>query len=155
MRITVWRTLLLLAMLTLWVPPVLAGQDPVVDRADIVKKANWKTMQTVTVEMDEHSYDPETLIFRVGQPYRLVLKNDGEKKHYFTAPAFYQAIATRKVQANGMGEIKAPYVLALEMMAKGGQLDLYFVPVTKGTYPVYCTIDDHREQGMDGKIIIQ
>jgi len=50
--------------------------------------------------------------------------------------------------------IKAPYFTALELMVNG-QLDLYFVPVTKGEYPVYCTIDDHRDEGMEARLIIQ
>jgi plastocyanin len=29
------------------------------------------------------------------------------------------------------------------------------VPVKKGAYTVYCTIDDHREKGMEGKIIVE
>lgn len=129
--------------------------DYVTDAGKIVKATDWKQMQTVTVTMEEFAYEPEELRFKAGQPYKLELKNTGEKKHYFTAPEFYRAIATRKVQANKDGEIKAPYFTALEMMADGGQLDVYFVPVKKGTYPVYCTIDDHREQGMEGTIVIE
>ncbi len=52
-------------------------------------------------------------------------------------------------------KIKVPYLNALEMMAEGGQLDLYFVPVKKGTFSVYCTIDDHRTEGMEGSITIK
>ena len=121
----------------------------------IVKKTNWEKMETVTVDLEEFAYAPEDFVFKVGQPYKLVMKNIGDKKHYFTAPEFFRAIATRKVQSNKDGEIKVPYLLALEMMAKGGQLDLYFVPVQKGSYPVYCTVDDHREQGMEGTIVIK
>lgn len=69
----------------------------------------------------------------MGQAYKLQLKNQGDKKHYFTAPEFYKAIATRKVQSNKDGEIKAPYFTALELMVNG-QLDLYFVPVTSLLY---------------------
>ncbi|HEY5790337.1 MAG TPA: cupredoxin domain-containing protein [Gammaproteobacteria bacterium] len=129
--------------------------DYVTNSAEIVKQTDWDKMQTVVVELTEHDYTPGTLTFTKGQPYKLVLKNIGEKKHYFTAPEFYKAIATRKVQSDKDGEVKVPYLLALEMMAKGGQLDLYFVPVVAGEYPVYCTIDDHREQGMEGKLIIR
>ena len=132
----------------------IAGEDYVTDAKEIVKKTDWKQMKVITIELDEHSYDPTNLSLKVGQPYKLELLNVGEKKHYFTAPEFYKAIATRKVQSNKDGEIKVPYLLALEMMANGGQLDLYFVPVKPGKYPVYCTIDDHRKQGMDGHITI-
>lgn len=129
--------------------------DYITNAKEIVKAADWKAMKTVTVDIDEFSYTPDELRFKVGQAYKLELKNAGEKKHYFTAEKFFKAIASRKVQANGMGEIKAPYFLALEMLANGGQLDLYFVPVTKGTYEVFCTIDGHREEGMEGTIVIE
>ncbi len=132
-----------------------AGGDHVTNSAEIVKAADWKKMKTVTVEMVEMEYGPDELVFEAGQPYKLILKNNGKKKHYFTAPEFYKAIATRKVQSNKDGEIKVPYLNALEMMADGGQLDLYFVPVKKGTFPVYCTIDDHRTEGMEGSITIK
>ena len=129
--------------------------DYVTNSKEIVKAADWKQMKTVTVKIAEHSYTPEDLEFEAGQPYKLELVNVGKKKHYWTAPDFFKAIATRKAQSNKDGEIKAPYFLALEMMAEGGQLDLYFVPVNKGTYEIICTIDDHREQGMEGTVTIK
>lgn len=128
--------------------------DYVANAGEIVKSTDWDKMKTVTVNFDEFSYEPEELVFEVGQPYKLVLKNHGEKKHYFTAEDFYKAIATRKVQSNQDGEIKAPYFTAIELMV-GGQLDLYFVPVKRGEYPVFCTIKDHREEGMEGKLVIR
>lgn len=131
------------------------GQDPIEKRKEIVEAANWKAMTTITVELKEHSYEPESLVFKAGQPYKLQMRNIGEKKHYFTAPEFFKAIATRKVQSDKDGEIKAPYFLALEMMPNGGQLDLYFVPVIKGRYPLYCTESDHRQQGMEGTVVIE
>ena len=134
---------------------VTSGDTYVTNYKEVVKAADWKQMKTVTVEMDSHSYDPTNLEFKAGQPYRLVMRNlSDEDKHYFTAPEFFRAVATRKVQSNQDGEIKAPYFTALEMMKSGGRLDLYFVPVTKGSYPVYCTIGDHREKGMEGTITI-
>ena len=131
-----------------------AAVDYIANAGEIVKATDWKQMKTVTVDFDEYSYEPDELVFEVGQPYKLVLKNRGEKKHYFTAEEFYKAIATRKVQSNRDGEIKAPYFTAIELMV-GGQLDLYFVPVKRGEYPVFCTIKDHREEGMEGKLIIR
>ena len=72
--------------------------DYVANAGEIVKAADWDKMITVTVDFDEFSYEPAELVFEVGQPYKLVLKNHGEKKHYFTAEEFYKAIATRKVK---------------------------------------------------------
>ncbi len=135
--------------------PTVHAQEYIKNANEIVKKADWESMETITVKLNEHSFEPDELVFEAGKAYKLELINEGEKKHYFTAPEFFRNIATRKVQANKMGEIKAPYFLALEMMAKGGQLDLYFVAVTKGNYPLYCTIDGHRQEGMEGDITIK
>ena len=75
-------------------------------------------------------------------------------KHYFVSEGFLKAIATRKVQSNADGEIKAPYFTALEVFP-GRSLDLYFIPVRKGTYPLRCTIEGHAEEGMVGEIRIE
>ncbi|MBF0309380.1 MAG: cupredoxin domain-containing protein [Magnetococcales bacterium] len=131
------------------------GMDPIEKRKEIVDAVDWKAVEKVTVELKEHNYTPDKLVFKAGQPYQLIMRNVGEKKHYFTAPEFFKAISARKVQSDKDGEIKAPYFLAIEMMPKGGQLDLYFVPVTKGSYPLYCTESDHRQQGMEGSVVIE
>lgn len=136
-------------------PTGLYATEAVVNNvAEILKSADWNKMETVTVIANEYSYEPNTLRFKAGQPYKLVMKNVGEKDHYFTAPEFFRAVASRKIQSKD-GEIKAPYFLAFEMRPSGGQLDFYFVPVIQGSYPVYCTIGDHRQQGSEGTIVIE
>ncbi len=127
--------------------------DYVTNAADIVKAADWKAIETVEIAIDEHSYAPETITLKANQPYRLVLKNSGEKKHYFTAAEFYKSIATRKAQSKD-AEFKAPYFTAIEV-AVGGTAELWFVPVKAGSYEVICTIDDHQEKGMEGVIVVQ
>lgn len=120
-----------------------------------VDKADWKQMTTIRVDLGDHHYTPEDLRFKAGQAYKLELRNVGEKDHYFTSPEFNKAVAWRKIMVNGQMEAKAPYFTAFEVLKGGGQLDLYFVPVKAGTYEVYCTIDDHREKGMEGKLTIE
>jgi uncharacterized cupredoxin-like copper-binding protein len=127
----------------------------VTDADEIVKTADWKKAETITVTMEEHSYSPQNITFKVGQPYKLELKNIGEKDHYYTAPEFLRAIATRKAMVNRQAEIKAPYFKAFEILKNGGQIDVYFVPVVKGQYKVFCTIDDHQEKGMEGALTIE
>lgn len=150
---------IVLACGVLSVPTVSKAADYIENADEIVKAADWKAMETVQVVMAERGdnlfYKPETLTFKAGQPYKLEIMNKGKKKHYFTATDFFKSVATRKVQSNRDGEIKAPYFKAFELMAKDGQLDFYFVPVTKGTYQVLCTIDDHAERGMKGTIVVE
>jgi uncharacterized cupredoxin-like copper-binding protein len=140
----------------LMLPPSAGAEESYIRNAqDYIGKVDWNATKTVTVTMTEHQYEPTDLRFTAGQPYKLELKNTGAKDHYYTAPEFFRGVAWRKAMVNARAEIKAPYFTAFEVLKSGGQIDLYFVPVTKGTYPVYCTIEDHRQQGMEGSIIIE
>lgn len=134
--------------------PFASAADYITNASEIVSAADWKTMKTIRIEMSEFEYSFDNLVLDLNQPYKLELVNSGEKKHYFTAPEFYKSIATRKVQSNADGEIKAPYINAIELMV-GGQLDLYFVPVTAGEFEVFCTLNDHREDGMESTITVK
>ena len=136
---------------------ILAGcirEDYVKDAPARVKAADWSKMQTTTVTLAEYSYSPSTLMFKSGVPYKLQIVNKGKTKHYFTATEFFKAVATRKVQSNADGEIKAPYFTALEVFPRRS-LDFYFIPVREGSYDLMCTIEGHAEEGMVGKIIIE
>ncbi len=128
------------------------GESYVENAAEFVSAADWDSMQTVTIEMDEFSFTPQALMFKVGQPYKLEIVNVGATKHYFTAEKFYRSVAFRKAQTSE-GEFKAPYFKAIEVFP-GDQVDLYFVPVIAGTYHSICTITGHAESGMDGHITI-
>lgn len=126
----------------------------VADTKSRVKAADWAKMQTVSVVLKEYSYTPSDLQFKTGVPYKLQIQNKGMTKHYFTSEDFFKAIATRKVQSNADGEIKAPYFSALEVFP-GRSLDLYFIPVKKGSYRLHCTITEHEAKGMYGVIVIK
>lgn len=127
--------------------------DYVTDAEARVKAADWGKLQTLTMTMQEYRYQPKTLGFKAGVPYKLVIRNEGRAKHYFTAPEFFKAIATRKVQGSD-GEVKAPYFTALEVYP-GKALEIFFIPVTPGSYKLLCTIAGHEEQGMHGTLDIE
>lgn len=124
------------------------------DAAERVKAADWSKMETVIVGMNEFAFAPPTLVFRKDVPYKLIIENTGSEKHYFTAEGFFRAIATRKLQSNTDGEVKAPYFTAIEVYP-GRSLDLYFIPVTAGSYELVCTIEGHAGMGMIGQIRIE
>ncbi|MFN3077527.1 MAG: cupredoxin domain-containing protein [Alphaproteobacteria bacterium] len=140
------------AMLAAFVAAPALSADYVTNSAEIVKKANWDKMEVIEIVMKEHSYAPEELKLKANQPYKFVLKNKGEKAHYWTAAEFFKSVATRKVQSKDL-EVKAPYFAAIEILP-GGTAEMFVVPVVPGSYDVFCTIDDHREKGMEGKIVV-
>jgi uncharacterized cupredoxin-like copper-binding protein len=123
------------------------------DASKIVKSADWSKMETTSVTLKEFSFTPSTLEFQEGVPYKLVIANKGNEKHYFTAKKFFKAIAARKVQSQD-GEVKAPYFNAIEVYP-GHYMELYFIPVTKGIYELKCTVQGHASMGMKGQIKIE
>lgn len=151
------KKLALLAVIGALVATPVLAQDVVPNAAEIVKKANWAKMQTVTIELTEHDFSPKDLKLQADTPYRLIIRNIGEHDHYYTAAEFFRSVAWRKVQTpkpHG-GEIKAPYFTAVEAYKKGGTVELFFVTVKKGTFEVICTIDDHKDKGMFGTITVE
>lgn len=142
---------------TLLASSMVGAQEYMSNSADIVKAANWEQMETVTIVLTEHDFEPKHLKLKAGKPYRLVIKNTGEADHYYTAAEFFKSVAWRKVQTPRPygGEIKAPYFTAVEAYKKGGTVELFFVTVKKGSFDVVCTIDDHKEKGMTGSISVE
>jgi len=135
--------------------PVMASVaegDWVQDAADRVASADWDAMETVTVELGEYFFAPNTITLQADQPYKLELKVTGELKHEFTADAFYRSIAFRKAQ-DIYGEYKGPLPSEIEVFA-GQQTDLYLIPTEVGEYELVCEIEGHKEAGMVGKIVV-
>lgn len=120
---------------------------------DIVRDADWSQVKAVTVSMEEFNFTPSLLQFKSGEPYKLTIQNAGREKHYFVSEGFFNAIALRKVETRD-GEIKAPILTAIEVFP-GRSIDLYFVPVTKDTYSLTCTIKGHAGKGMTGQVVIR
>ncbi len=118
------------------------------------KAADWSEMKTISISLTEYAFSPSTLVLSEGVPYKLEIVNEGSSKHYFAAESFFRAIAARKIQSNTDGEIKALYFSAIEVFP-GRSLDLYFIPVKKGSYDLLCTIEGHAEEGMVGQIRIE
>ena len=138
-------------------PAFALAADYIANAGEIVKAANWEKMETVSIELDDHSFAPQNITLKAGQPYRLVIRNVGEKDHYFTAEKFFRSVAWRKVQTpkpHG-GEVKAPFFTALEAYKEGGVVEGFFVTVDKGSFEVVCTIDDHKDKGMQGSITVE
>ena len=151
LRIKIYLTIMTSLMLGL----AGCGQvDYIQDAPGRVKAADWSKMKTISISLIEYAYSPSNLILQKGIPYKLEIRNNGKIKHYFTSEKFFKAIATRKLQSNTDGEIKAPYFRAIEVFP-GRSLDLYFIPVKIGNYAHQCTIEGHAEKGMKGQILIE
>ena len=133
-------------------PGVLGEGQYIENAAEFVEAADWDAATTVSVELGEMYFTPNTLTFEAGKPYILEVVNVGEVKHEFVAEDFFRSAAFRKAE-DSSAEVKVPFFNEIEAFA-GGSLELFFVPIMPGTYLLVCEIEGHREAGMEGTITV-
>lgn len=123
--------------------------------AAALARADWGKVTHVVVEMLNYKFQPDVLRLQANQPYRLTLRNNSIHNHYFTAPEFFRASATRKAMVRGAAEVKAPYFTAFEVLAPVGEVDIYLVPLVKGRYRAVCDMQEHLEHKIEGIIFVE
>lgn len=101
---------------------------------------------------DEYAISPKTWNLQTGKLYKVTLVNEGKLKHEWAAPEFSLTLWTRKVEAGG-AEIKG--VISEIELLPGAKADWYFVPIRTGTFEMACEIEDHRDKGMVGKVVVK
>jgi len=114
--------------------------------------ADWDNAEVVRIELEEMSFTPSELTFEAGKPYKVELVNIGAVKHEFAAENFFASVAWRKAES-AESEIKAPFFTEIEVFA-GQTVELFFVPISTGTFDLVCEIEGHLEAGMHGSIAV-
>lgn len=98
----------------------------------------------------ELRFEPEEIRARVGQTVRLVLDNKGLALHDFSVMDMPVRMVMEEGAAHG-----AEGEMALHVASDPGQTGaLEFVPVEPGTYTFFCSVEGHRDAGMEGRIIV-
>ncbi|MHC4984396.1 MAG: hypothetical protein ACYTF6_14665, partial [Planctomycetota bacterium] len=67
------------------------GPDYVQDAAERVAAADWSKARDVTIVLSEYKFAPADPIFQADRPYRLILRNSGERTHTFVSEGFFKA----------------------------------------------------------------
>ncbi len=101
--------------------------------------------------MREFVFRPATIRLTAGRPVRLILVNRGQIAHQIET-AFFRGLDVRIV-SNGT-YMEAPG-LDLIRLDPGGTARLEFLPRKKGRYVFACTIEGHREAGMQGVLEVR
>jgi uncharacterized cupredoxin-like copper-binding protein len=117
-----------------------------------VQAADWEQVREVVVELSDHHYEPSELVFKLGVPYMLRLKNIGGVAHDMVGGTFFSkdVIALRMVNSR-VGRVTADGLGSVYVRPKY-DTELWFVPIRKGEYSFTCSIPGHRESGMEGTV---
>jgi uncharacterized cupredoxin-like copper-binding protein len=107
---------------------------------------DWSATPATAVGLSDFDFTPSHVVFRAGQPVRLVLTNSGSGRHDFSAPAFFAAAAYRPgTTMPADGKI---------VVDKNQTAEVDLVPGAAGTYPLDCTEFLHTMFGMTGTITV-
>lgn len=109
---------------------------------------NWAQAQTLDVILSDFDYDPATIELAQGRPYRIRFINQGSGGHDFTAPAFFAAAAVFPDDQAGVTDGRID-------LKKGQRQDIRLVPITPGSYDVYCSHFLHKTFGMTGDVVVR
>ena len=119
----------------------------------LMDQMDWDKAKVVEVQLSEHNYSPSELVFERNKPYILRLNNIGAVSHDMVGGSFFSAIAIKMAQNRG-GRIVTPVLSSIYVKPKQ-QMELWFVPVRSGKYSFFCSLDGHREGGMEGDVQIR
>jgi len=113
--------------------------------------AGAETPLPIRVEMIEFAFRPATIHLTTGRPVRLELVNRGQIAHQFET-AYLRALSVRITGDTVYAETAGLDFIRLD---PGGTSRLEFLPHRKGRYTFACTIEGHREAGMQGVLTVR
>ncbi|MBI5563786.1 MAG: cupredoxin domain-containing protein [Chloroflexi bacterium] len=108
--------------------------------------------KTITLALNEFQFQPAEITVNVGQPVKLVLKNNGTVLHDFVSTDAMVEVMEEHGATHDMAGMPTAMHAAVEA---GQQSTLEFKATQAGTYTFYCTIAGHKEAGMTGKLIVK
>jgi uncharacterized cupredoxin-like copper-binding protein len=114
---------------------------------------DWNKAREVAISLEDNRFEPEEATFERGVPYRLVLRNVGQRHHDLMEPAFYHAVVLGRIDTE-TGIVHTPHVHSLFVRA-GAEIAVYLYPVREGVFGVFCSVPGHREDGMEGTLAIR
>ena len=109
--------------------------------------------KTITLNLTEFQFQPTDITANVGQPIKLVLKNNGTVLHDLVSMDAKVEVKAEHGAEHAMPGMADPALHAA--VEPGKQSTLEFTATAPGTYTFYCTESGHQEAGMTGKLIVK
>ncbi len=105
----------------------------------------------ITVRAVEWGYEPEALVLQRGEQVRIVLDNDGAILHNLKI----DELDGELIESVSTGPLSGDDGQLFVGADQGQQGTLTFVPLEAGEFAFYCTLERHRQLGMEGTLIVE
>ncbi|MEH6472384.1 MAG: hypothetical protein V7752_14135 [Halopseudomonas sp.] len=114
----------------------------------------WHEYEVVQLLLEDNIFTPDDVVFKLYQPYKLVLTNvSDEAKHDLVDENFFHSIVLKEVVVGGV-TVSTHHIHNI-LLKPNTTASLLFVPVKPNEFEVYCTLPNHREDGMEGYFTIE
>jgi len=129
--------------------------NPALKLHPAVAAADWGSVKEVVISLGDHHYEPSDITLRLGQPYRLILRNVGNTSHDMVGGSFFndEVIALRMVSSKS-GRVTAREISSI-YVRKDHEAELWLVPIKEGEFSFFCSLPQHRDGGMEGIITVK
>ncbi|WP_207062003.1 hypothetical protein [Motiliproteus sp. SC1-56] len=115
---------------------------------------DWEKAETVSMLLEDHVFTPEEVVLKVNRPYKLVLTNVSDRAtHDLVDLEFFHSVVFKQITIGGV-VVNTPHVHSLELKPNSSA-SLYLVPIKSAEYEIYCSVPGHRDEGMEGYILIE
>jgi plastocyanin len=94
-----------------------------------------ETTETFMVEGSEFAFSPASMVVTAGTPVSVTFTNTGKMPHDFV-----------------IDEISGART---QILQPGQSETIQFTPPAAGTFTYYCSVGNHRSQGMEGTLTVQ
>lgn len=109
-------------------------QTPKEETKTVKEQVEIAKARIIVVEGSEFKFDPSSITVEKGEKINLVFKNIGKFPHNFVVDEL--GITSKTIN--------------------GGEEDsVEFVVEKSGTFSMYCSVGNHRQQGMEGEVIVE
>lgn len=98
------------------------------------KQVEITEAREIVVEGNEFKFSPTSIIVEKGEKINLVFKNIGKFPH--------------NIMVDELG-------ISSKTINGGEEDSVEFVSEKSGTFAMYCGVGNHRQQGMEGKVIVE
>ncbi len=106
----------------------------------------------LTVRAFEWGFEPEAIVLPRGEQVRIVLENGGATLHNFKVEG---ELAAEVIESHSTGPLSRDEGELFVGADAGRQGTLDFNAQESGTFTFYCTIQGHRELGMEGVLTVE
>lgn len=112
---------------------------------------NAANAETMNLTIENMTFGHKELAVPKGQTIKLVVENRDSQLHDFSIDKIPAQVKEEHGDMHDMGG-KKPDVHVSVAAGKTGEVT--FTPTEAGTYSFYCTVQGHKEAGMQGQLVV-